>query len=146
MVDLYARWKKDAINLQPDIISILIGVNDTWHEKAEQNGVEVPRYEEFYRRLLSWTRETLPAVRFVLLEPFVLQFDPEWVPEIDARRAVVKRIAAECDATFVPLQERFRECCRLAAPEYWLVDGVHPTPAGHQVIADAWLQIAGKLL
>ena len=74
VVDLYARWKVDALVLKPDVLSILIGVNDTWHEYNRQNGVEVPRYEEFLRRLISWTKDTLPEVKIVLLEPFVLPF------------------------------------------------------------------------
>ena len=85
VVDLYARWKIDALNLEPDIISILIGVNDTWHEFGSRNGVEVPRYETVYRLLLSWTREVLPAVKLVLCEPFVLPTGvvrEAWLPEI----------------------------------------------------------------
>ena len=62
IVDLYARWKADCINLAPDVLSILIGVNDTWHEVHYNNGVEVPRYARFYRELLTWTRDALPAV------------------------------------------------------------------------------------
>ena len=71
VVDLYARWKIDALNIKPDILSILIGVNDTWHEKARQNGVEVPRYEMIFRMLLEWTKKELPETKLVLMEPFV---------------------------------------------------------------------------
>ena len=71
VVDLYARWKIDALNLNPDVLSILIGVNDTWHEFMYRNGVEVPRYAGFYRKLIDWTREKLPDCKLVLCEPFV---------------------------------------------------------------------------
>ena len=151
VVDLYARWKLDALNLAPDFISILIGINDTWHEKARQNGVEVPRYEQFYRMLLDWSISVLPEVRFILMEPFALCFgavSEDWIPEVDARRDVVRRIAADYRdrAVFVPLQQPLNDACRRAPQEHWLVDGVHPRPAGHQLIMNEWLKAAGPML
>lgn len=149
VVDLYARWKLDALNLKPDVLSILIGVNDTWHEFSRQNGVEVPRYEEFLRRLLSWSLETLPELKIVLLEPFILPFGAvgeEWPAEIAMRAEVVRKAAADFGAVFVPLQERFTELAKAYGMEYWLRDGVHPTLAGHRVIADQWMKYAGHLL
>lgn len=143
IVDLYARWKIDALNLKPDLLSIMVGVNDTWHEFGSANGVEVPRYEQFYRMLMEWTRAELPAVKIVLLEPFVLPFgavEDSWIEEIDRRRAVVKKIAAEFDTAFIPTQSLFDEAVKKAPAEHWLSDGVHPQAAGHQLIADAWLE------
>ena len=144
VVDLYARWKIDALNIKPDILSILIGVNDTWHEKARQNGVEVPRYEMIFRMLLEWTKQELPETKLVLMEPFVFlseAVDETWLDEIAARRVVVKKLAEEFGAIFIPLQEMFNEALkRNDNTLYWLRDGVHPTAAGHQLIADAWLK------
>ena len=97
MVDLYARWKVDCLNLNPDVLSILIGVNDTWHEKSERrNGVEVERYGMIYDMLLDWTVKTLPNIKLVLMEPFVLEtgaVTADWVPEIAARAVIVKELA-----------------------------------------------------
>lgn len=150
VVDLYARWKVDTLNLKPDVLSILIGVNDTWHEFASQNGVEVPRYAEFYRKLIDWTRETLPGCRLVLCEPFVLEtgvVTPEWVIEINQRRAVVKALADEYKTVFVPFQGVLSEAAKKAGnPAKLLGDGVHPTPCGHQLMADAWLKAAAAVL
>ena len=149
VVDLYARWKADCINLRPDILSLLIGVNDTWHEKARQNGVEVPRYEQFYRMLLDWTLKELPEIKLVLLEPFVFPFGAvgeDWIEEIDQRREVVAGIAKDYGAVFVPLQSILNNALKVAPQEHWLADGVHPMPAGHQLIADAWLKAAAPLL
>ncbi len=149
VVDLYARWKIDALNLHPDIISILIGVNDTWHGKCTDNGVEVPRYEQFYRMLLDWSLESNPNMKFVLLEPFVLPFgavQEDWVPEIDQRRAVVRKLSEEYHTAFVPLQSAFHDALKRAPQEYWLVDGVHPQPAGHWLIAQEWFKAAKNLL
>ncbi len=143
VVDLYARWKIDALNLKPDVLSIMIGVNDTWHEKATGNGVEVPRYARIYRELLEWTKSTLPAIRFVLLEPYVLDFGavgPDWIDEINARRQVVRELAKDFGAVLIPTQEILDEAAARTTKEYWLADGVHPLLAGHQLIADAWLK------
>lgn len=142
VVDLYARWRVDAINLQPDVISILIGVNDTWHGFMANNGVEVDRYTTVYRMLLEYTRQQLPNVHFVLCEPFVLAcgvVKAEWVAEMDQRRAVVQTLAQEFDATFVPFQAVLNEALAQAKPDYWAADGVHPTPAGHRLLAQAWI-------
>ncbi len=143
IVDLYARWKRDALNLKPDILSILIGVNDTWHEESCQNGVEVPRYAQFYRMLLEWTRQVLPETKLILMEPYVLPFgvvQPSWIPEMEARRKVVKDLAAEFQTIFIPTQTILNEALKKAPPEYWLKDGVHPTTAGHMLLAQAWIE------
>ena len=145
VVDLYARWKIDTLNLNPDLLSILIGVNDTWHEKFSQNGVELDRYETFYRMLLEWTRKELPRIQLLLCQPFVLETGvvaSDWLPEIAARGQIVKKLAGEFDAAYIPLQEIFDAAVKQAPASYWLVDGVHPTFAGHQLIADAWRKAA----
>jgi len=144
VVDLYARWKIDALNLKPDVLSILIGVNDTWHEKGGYcNGVEVPRYEMVYRELLKWTKETLPNCKIVLCEPFVLQFGAvgkDWVPEMAERGKIVKKLAKEFGALFIPFQKVVKDAAKKSAPELILADGVHPRLAGHQFLADAWIK------
>ncbi len=150
VVDLYARWKRDALNFQPEIISILIGVNDTWHESVPNNpnGVEVPRYAKVYHELLTWTREVLPEVKLVLLEPFVLPFgavQQHWLAEMDERREVVSALAREFSAVFIPCQQILTDACARMPQEYWLADGVHPTLAGHQLLADAWLKYCQNL-
>lgn len=148
IVDLAARAKEHIWNLRPAVLSILIGVNDTWHEFKRGAGVDVPRYERTYRHLLADTRERLPLVRLVLCEPFVLacgEVGPGWREEVDARRGVVARLAAEFGATVVPFQARFDEACAKAPPAYWAEDGVHPTPAGHHLMAEAWLGATGWL-
>lgn len=139
IVDLYARWRVDCINLEPDILSILIGVNDSWHENYG-NGVEAPRAERIYREILSWTRETLPSCRFVLLEPFTAPFGAgaELAADVALRSAYTRKLAQEFGATLIPCQDLFNEAFKRGKPEHWSVDGVHLTPAGHQLIADAW--------
>jgi len=148
IVDLDARIKSDILNLKPDLLSILIGVNDTWHEKTSRNGVAPAKYERVYRALLQELKDALPRVNFVLCEPFVLQcgvVTEEWVAEIDQRRAIVARLAQEFDSLFVPFQSMFDEAVKQAPPAYWASDGVHPTAAGHLLMAKCWLQQTGRL-
>lgn len=139
IVDLYARWRVDALNLNPDILSILIGVNDSWHENYG-NGVEIPRAERIYRELLAWTKEKLPSCRLVLLEPFTLPFGAGagLAADVALRSAYTRRLADEFGAVFIPCQSIFDEACRKSRPEHWSPDGTHLTPAGHQLVADAW--------
>ena len=152
IVDLYARIKKDLINLKPDVLSILIGVNDVWHEVEIENGVDAVKFERVYDMLLTEVKEALPDVRIMIMEPFVLhgsateniEEKPErWEyfrEETPLRAAAAKRVAEKHGADFIPLQERFDEACKLAPAEYWLYDGVHPTAMGHELIARAWLE------
>ena len=149
IVDLYARWKKDAINLNPDIISILIGINDVGHEFAHTNGVEADRFDSFYRMLLDWSREHNPNVKFILMAPFVFDFgyaNNDWTPIVQERGKIVEKIAQDYNAIFIPLQDIFNEALKKAPKEYWVVDGVHPTNAGHQLIVKAWLEAAKDIL
>ena len=143
VVDLYARWRSDAINLQPTMISILIGVNDTWHHFGANNGVEVDRYAQIYRMLLEYTRQQLPSVQLVLCEPFVLPtgvVTSDWQEEISQRQQIVKTLAADFGAHFVAFQTAFDQVANSPSPDYWLHDGVHPSPAGHHLMAECWLQ------
>jgi len=143
VVDLYARWKADALNLAPDVISILIGVNDTWHEFGSRNGVEPARYGQIYRMLLDWTRQTLPNTKLVLCEPFVLMLGAvkeAWLPEIAERRRMTVELAREFGAIHVPFQRLFDEAVQEAPAACWLGDGVHPTVAGHARMAEFWIR------
>ncbi len=141
IVDLYARWRADCLNLEPDIISILIGVNDSWHEE-KGNGVEPERAERIFRELLSWTRSKLPNARIILLEPFIVPDSDKanLAPEVAIRAAYTKKLAREFNLTFIPLQQPIDEACKRAPSSHWSKDGVHPTPALHQLIADEWLK------
>jgi len=143
VTDLYARTKEHIWNLEPDLLSILIGVNDTWHEFSRAAGVDVARYARIYRTLLDETKERLPNIKFVLCEPFVLNcgvVTSEWRTEVDQRREVVAELARDFDAILVPYQELFDEAIKEAPPEHWAADGVHPSPAGNYRMAKMWLE------
>lgn len=143
--DLQQRWTADALDLQPDVMSILIGVNDIWHKLNGNYAGTVQDYEQQYTALLEQTRRALPRVHLIVLEPFVLRVgavDDKWFPEFDQRRAAAARVAKQARATFVPLQTVFNQQLRHAPPAYWAADGVHPTAAGHGLIAEQWRRAA----
>ena len=143
--DLQERWTHDTLDLKPDVLSILIGVNDFWHKLSKGYTGTVQDYESQYADLLAQTRQALPRVRLIVLEPFVLRccaVDEHWFPEFTARQAAAARVASRANATFVPLQAVFDERVRTAPPQYWASDGVHPTAAGHAVIAEQWRRAA----
>lgn len=143
VVDLDERWQVDAVNLRPTAISILIGVNDAWHAFSSNKGVDVGRYAEVYRRILEYTRQQLPAVHLILCEPFVLScglVKPALQGEMPQLQQIVKTLAADFNADFVPFQSQFDTVANTPSPEYWLHDGIHPTPAGHRLMAECWLQ------
>ena len=141
--DLESRWQGDTLDLKPAILSILIGVNDVWHTIGTRPANDVvTTYETGYRALLERTRTALPGVRIVVLEPFVLRtgaVTDAWFPEFDALRAACRRVADRAQATFVPLHAMFQRRAAETGPAYWAADGVHPTAAGHQAIARAWI-------
>ena len=145
VVDLYARIKADIINLKPDIMSILIGVNDVWHEFDNQNGVDAEKYFKVYSMLIEEIKEALPCVQIMILEPFVLKASAtegcweQFQSEVKKRAAKAKEIAEKYGLLFVPLQDKFDEALQLAPANYWLVDGVHPTAAGHELIKREWV-------
>ena len=143
--DLASRWATDTLALQPDVLSILVGVNDFWHKLSKGYSGTVQQYEDQYVALLDETRRALPRVRLLVLEPFVLRcgaVDERWFPEFDERRSAARRVAQHAGASFVPLQAAFDELAKKGAPQYWAADGVHPTPAGHAVIAEQWRRAA----
>jgi lysophospholipase L1-like esterase len=143
--DLQARWQTDTIDLKPAVLSILIGVNDIWHKLNGKYDGTVADYEEGFTELLADTRKALPKTRLVICEPFVLRcgaINDSWFPEFDQRRAVAKRVSDGAGATWVPFQTMFDNAVSNATPaSYWAGDGVHPTVAGHALMAKTWLDV-----
>lgn len=149
IVDLYARIKQDFWSIEPDCATILIGVNDVWHEVHDKNGVELDRFETVYRMLIQDTKVRFPEMRIILMEPFVLHgksttpWYEQFLKVLDYAK-VVEKIAKEFSLEFVPLQQKFNELAAINGEEYYLGDGVHPTVVGAKVIADEWLKVYKK--
>lgn len=152
IVDLYARIKKDIINVKPDYLSIHIGVNDVWHEVGWQNGIEEEKFEKIYDMLITEIKEALPNIKIMLLGAFVTRSkasEEHWdyfKTEVAKRAEVAKRIAQKHNLVFVPLQEKFDEAIAKQPEPYWTLEGVHPTPAGHELMAREWLKAFEKLV
>lgn len=145
---LAERWDKDCLELKPDVLSILIGVNDIWHTLNGKYDGTVQTYEKDYRELLQRTVKALPDVKLILCEPFVLRcgvINDKWFPEFDHYRAAAKKLANEFGAAFVPFQSMFDRASAKVPPAHWAEDGVHPSMAGAYLMAQEWLRVAGAV-
>lgn len=146
ITDLEQRWQTDILDLKPDVLSILVGVNDAssvvfgWEPI-----VSVEKFEESYRTVLDQTRAKFPNLLLVLCEPFIQpvgRVKENWEAyhsDMIKRQAVVQKLALEYDAIFVGFQEMFDKANEKASADYWIWDGVHPTVAGHEMMAREWL-------
>ncbi len=152
IVDLYARLKCDIINIKPDCMSLLIGVNDIWHDIVHQNGLTPQKFKKVYKLLLEELREALPSMRLILMEPFVFHGPlSDSTPDLPDRfdrlvsgvrevRAAVRELAQEFALDCIPLQDIFDTYRKTLPDSCFTPDGIHPSPMGHQIIADAWLR------
>jgi lysophospholipase L1-like esterase len=158
IVDLYARIKIDFINLRPDYMSILIGINDVWHEVNNKNGVATPKFERIYRMLLDEIYEELPDLKILLFTPYVLKGSATVDPENPAKweyfrdgcaekAEAVMRIAKDYPVGLSVTQPLFDAAEATVAPDQLLRDGVHPSTAGHEILArefTKWFESVNK--
>lgn len=142
--DLKARWQEDCIDLKPDILSILIGINDTWRKYDSSDPTSVESYEADYRAILTQAREKL-SCQIVILEPFVVPSDENklcWYEDLMPKILVARKLAREFDAIYIPFDGIFAAHSSHnngIAPAFWSEDGVHPSDAGHALMARYWL-------
>ena len=151
VIDLAARWQNDTLDLKPTLLSILVGVNDSTSVLFDWKPVvPVEQYEEVYHQLLEQTKAAFPEVLLVLCEPFLLPVGyvidnwERYQADITRRQAIVRKFALEYDAVFVPFQEVFTNAMKKAPAAYWIWDGVHPTVAGHELMAREWIKQVSK--
>ncbi|XOV94625.1 MAG: SGNH/GDSL hydrolase family protein [Bacteroidota bacterium] len=143
---LDARWDKDTLDMKPDVVSILIGVNDYWHTFTHDYKGTVESYEKDFDALLKRTSDSQPGVKFIIGEPFALkegssiQKLPNWYPGFYEYQKAAKRVADKHQAAWIPYQQIFDEACEKAPFDYWGPDGVHPSFAGCQLMAQSWLK------
>jgi lysophospholipase L1-like esterase len=144
--DLVTRWQKDALDLKPDVLSILIGVNDVGHAIRKNGRLSIAEYEKSYDDLLARTLTALPHVKLVLCEPFFAdgksthEHLADWGADIRSLQAAVGRLGAKYHAPVVHLQQAFDAAAKRAPVSYWIWDGVHPTYRGQQLLADEWVR------
>ena len=150
IVDLYARVATDVWAHEPDLISILVGINDVWHETDRIFGVEPARFERVYRMLIEETMQKLPRAKILLCAPFMLKtsgIEKEWSAFCHTHLyiEIVEKLAKEYGLYYLPLQEKIDEAAAKYGAESILFDGVHPALAGATLIANEWLKIFGKI-
>ena len=141
--DLEARWTEDCIALEPDVVSILIGINDTWRRYDSDMLSPTAKFDASLRRMLDRVKAET-AAQIVLLEPFVLPIPEDrasWREDLDPRIHSVRAIARDYKALFLPLDGMFAQAATQEEMGFWLPDGVHPSEAGHELIADAWMDL-----
>ncbi|HWU07110.1 MAG TPA: SGNH/GDSL hydrolase family protein [Streptomyces sp.] len=144
--DLRARWREDALELEPDVVSVLIGVNDTWRRYASGVVTSLRAFENDYRAILTQTRNELDA-QLILIEPFLVPVREEqwaWREDLDPRIQAVRRLSEEFGAALLAADGLLNQAARAAGgAERIAGDGVHPTPLGHALLAEAWTALAG---
>jgi acyl-CoA thioesterase-1 len=144
VVDLLGRVEADLLALKPTVVSILIGINDVWRRYDSNSPTDAKSYERDYRTLL----EKIGTIgsRVVLLEPFLLHVPEDryaWREDLNPKIDVMRKLAVEFGAELLPLDGLFAQAATQAPAAYWAGDGVHPSAAGHALIAETWLENAG---
>ena len=146
VADLYGRWKEDTLNLHPDVLSILIGINDCGSTIYENAGSDPDRFEKIYQLLIDEAKEQNPDLLLVLCEPFLLpvgerkEHFKKWNDLMKPLQEKTRLLAERNKTIFVPLQDKFNQLCEIREPDYWVWDGVHPTVCGHQILANEWMK------
>jgi lysophospholipase L1-like esterase len=138
------RWQKDCLDLKPDVLSILIGVNDYWHMRNGRYDGTPEIYERDYRNLLARTKLELPDIKLVICEPFILPgttaVDESWLEPFSYYQRIAAKLADEFGTVWVPFQSAYKKAVELAPAPYWTHDGVHPSMPGCELMAETWLK------
>ena len=150
--DLYCRLHDHVIIEKPDVISIMIGINEVWCKQNATGEVEPERFSFTYKAILDEIKEKLGDIPIVIMESFCLPNErlaggyDTWAMLLKPLQEMSKTVANEYNCRYIPMQEIFNRLLAKAPADYWLWDGVHPLSAGHMAIAQAWLESAGDLL
>lgn len=145
LVDLENRWNTDVLAHHPTLVSVAIGINDTWRRYDDNDPTSVEAFEDSYRRVLTAT-QAQGNPKLVICEPFLLAVRDEmntWREDLDPKIAVVHKMAAEFNAKLVPFDQRFKDLAQEMAMTELAEDGIHPSKLGHQIMADLWLRTVG---
>jgi len=138
------RWQKDCLDLKPNVLSILVGVNDFWHTLVNGYKGTIQTYRDDFTALLNKTKQNLPDVKLIIGEPYAVSgikaVDEKWYPAFNDYRTAAKEIAGKFDAAFIPYQSIYDKAQQSAPGVYWTGDGVHPTLAGAHLMAHAWME------
>jgi acyl-CoA thioesterase-1 len=142
--DLLGRWDVDALDLKPTFFSLFIGINNTWRRFDRNDPTPAEVFEAELLQLLERTFAAgVSPANSILMEPFLLDAPAgsktHWFEDLTPKQAAVRNAARKYGTHFLPLQSLFAAACSRAPTAHWAHDGVHPSPAGHHLIAKAWL-------
>ncbi len=141
--DLAMRWQADCLDLTPTLLSVLIGINDTWRRYDQNSPTSAEEYERGLDAILTQARDQYVSLKIVVMEPFLMPYPADkqgWREDLDPKIMAARRVAKRHGAIYVPLDGLFASACMHTPDYYWSADGVHPTQAGHGLIARAWLR------
>jgi acyl-CoA thioesterase I len=142
--DLRRRWREDAMDIEPDLVSVMVGVNDTWRRYDSDDASSLRSYVDDYRAILTQVRDGLGA-QLILIEPFLVPVTEQqwsWREDLDPRILAVRRLAEEFDAALLAADGLLNQAARTAGSAAAIaLDGVHPTPLGHKLLAEAWVAL-----
>ena len=146
---LAKRWEEDCLQLKPQVLSLLIGVNDYWHTLSHNYQGTPELFDQDLRALLGHSKTQYPHLKIILGEPFAVKggtaLTPAWNDDFPVYQEMVRNIAQDLNASFVPYQQVFDEALELAPADYWCPDGVHPSAAGSYLMKDAWIKVFNQL-
>ena len=142
VMDLQARWENDVLAEAPDLLSVLVGINDVWRRYDSDDPTRVEDYRDGYRRLLT-SAVGVGVRQIILIEPFLVPVGDQqrWREDLDPKIQAVRELGREFDAQLLAADGIFAQLSATTGSEVWSEDGVHPTIAGHRVLADAWLDL-----
>jgi len=146
--ELKARFQKDLFESKPDIVSILIGINDVLRKDIWNRPTALESFEKDYRQILEQIRSKKNA-KPVMIQPFLLDSAERYVylkKELDVLLKVMGKLSEEFESVLIPLDSIFSEASTKRASYFWASDGVHPTLPGHALIALSWLRIVLNVL
>lgn len=148
--DLKRRWQTDVLDLKPDWLSIMIGVNDVWRQfDSPQQTDRHVGLDEYRHTLEALVQQTAPQLRgLILMTPFFIEPNraEPMRAKLDQYGAVVRALAGQYGAVLVDTQAAFDQVLQTVHPMRLAWDRVHPTPAGHMVAAKAFLQAVDMLV
>ena len=154
--DLQARWQKDVLDINPDVLSILVGINDL--NVVHDNGtrfLDTAKFERQYRDIIERSLKQNPNLTIVLGEPFLFPVGiwnsdyPHWRAQCELMASIVRKLSKEYNTIFLPYQSLFDSLAtdpKTPSLKYWMWDGIHPTAAGHQKMAEMWIKAVGEKL
>ena len=164
VTQLFDRWQVDTLDEHPDILSILVGINEIKPDLSEGLDAHLRLFEANYRALLDSALAQNPNLKLIIMEPFMLpvgmvfNYCTGTLPPLDRRQEIIKKIAKDYNAIYIPLQQKINMLVEETADtlkaagwerepgEYWLWDGIHPTEQLHGYIAELWLEASAEIL